>query len=143
MGAFALAAGLLIVAALIALAFSWQGSLRLRERAVTYGIEDAVEFITGRLSPATAALIGERSVRRILEWEMKYLQDALADEDEKPVVLGGPEAAAYVAAQTAAQGHQYAPEVIDEVLELQGRYLVAIGAVAEPAVPGAGDGGNP
>jgi len=135
-----LAGGLLVIVAVIALAFSWQGRLRLHERTVTYGTEEAIKFIAARLRPETAAVIGERSVRRILEWEMRYLQDALAAAGEEPVVLGGPDAAEYVAAQTAAQGYEYAADVIDEVLELQAHYLASIGAVADAAEPEAPTG---
>lgn len=135
-----LAGVLLTVVVVIALAFSWQGRLRLPERTVTYGTEEAIKFIASRLSPDSAATIGERSVRRILEWEMRYLQEELAAGDEKPVVLGGPDAAAYVATQTATQGYEYAPEAIDEILELQAQYLVSIGAVAEAAEPDAPTG---
>ena len=117
---------------LVGLAFYWQGSIRLPGSAVSYGVEDSISYITPRLSEPTRRQIGAKSVRRILEWEMKYLQDSLDADPDQVVVLGGDSAVSYVIERTARQGFDYEPEVVREVLQLQAEYMASIGALAEP-----------
>ena len=132
MAAAFLALGLLALFALVALAFYWQGSVRLPGGAVSYGVEDSIKYITPRLSEPTQQAIGAPSVRRILEWEMKFVQDRLDSDPEGVVVLGGDAAAAYVLEQTARQGYEYDPAIVAEVLQLQAEYMASIGAIADP-----------
>jgi len=127
-----LALSLLMLLILIGLAFYWQGSIRLPGTAVAYGIEDSIKYITPRLSSGTGAVIGPKSVRRILEWEMKFVQDSLDSDPDRPVVLGGAEVTVYILARTAQQGFEYEPAIVGEVLQLQAEYMASIGAIAEP-----------
>ena len=127
-----LAFGLMILLILVGLAFYWQGSIRLPGGAVAYGVEDSIRYITARLSESAREVIGGTSVRRILEWEMKFLQDTLDSDPDQVVVLGGDAATAYVLEQTAKQGYEYDPAIVREVLELQAEYLASIGALAAP-----------
>lgn len=127
-----LALGLLLLLLLIGLAFYWQGSIRLPGSAVSYGVEDSISYITPRLSESTRRQIGAKSVRRILEWEMKFLQDSLDADPDRVVVLGGDDAIDYIIERTARQGFEYEPPIVREVLQLQAEYMASIGALAEP-----------
>jgi hypothetical protein len=132
MAATLFALGLLILLLVVGLAFYWQGSIRLPGSAISYGVEDSIKYITPRLSEATGAVIGERSVRRILEWEMKFVQDALDADPEQTIVLGGDAVTSYILGQTARQGFDYDPAIVSEILSLQAEYMASIGAIAEP-----------
>ena len=132
MAAFLFALGLLALLVAVGVAFYWQGSIQLPGSAVAYGVEDSIRYITPRLSEPTSTIIGEKSVRRILEWEMKFVQDRLDSDPDRVVVIGGDEATAYVLEQTAAQGFDYEPAIVHEVLNLQAEYMASIGAIAGP-----------
>lgn len=132
MAAFLFALGLLILLVIVGLAFYWQGSIRLPGAAVSYGVEDSIRYITPRLAESTREQIGAKSVRRILEWEMKFLQDRLSGDEDEVVVLGGSDAIEYVLEQTARQGFEYERSVVAEVMQLQAEYMESIGALARP-----------
>lgn len=101
------------------------------EGAVVYGVEDALEFVWSGLSEGSKQTLRRSDVRRILEWELLYLQrPALRDG---AAVVGSEEAAAFVQDRAWEQGHPYEPEEIFEVLDLQAAYLAALGAVGDPA----------
>lgn len=132
MAAVFFALGLLALLAVVGLAFYWQGSIRLPGSAVAYGVEDSIKYITPRLSEPTQAVIGQKSVRRILEWEMKFLQDSLDADSDEVIVIGGEAATKYILDMTARQGFEYEPAIVAEVLQLQAEYMASIGAIAEP-----------
>ncbi len=126
------ALALLVTVLVVAIAYAWQGRRRVPDREVIYGVEDALEFVTTRLSDETRRQVAPGDVRRILEWELRYLQDPELRGGEAAVV-GGIDAAEYAQQQAMTQGHPYDGAVIIEVLELQAQYLAALGAVG-PAV---------
>lgn len=132
MAAVLLALGLLALLVVVGLAFHWQGSIHLPGAGVAYGVEDSIKYITQRLQPETQAVIGQKSVRRILEWEMKFVQDQLDSDPDQIVVIGGEAATQYVLDQLVGQGFDYEPSIVTEVLALQAEYMMSIGAVAEP-----------
>ncbi len=103
---------------------------RSNEVAIIYGVEEALDFIWAGLGDDTKESVRRRDVRRILEWEMQYLQRPDQRDDE--AVVGGLDAAAYAQEKSYAQGYAYEPEVIFEVLDLQAEYLVTLGAVGDP-----------
>lgn len=103
-----------------------------------YVVEDAVKHIEVGLSDDSE--LSRSDIRRILEWEVFYLQ-GLAQEDRKnPVetVAGGHQASVeYIASEIEERhGVSYAHEDIEDVLRLEADYLMAIGAVGEPVETG-------
>mgnify|MGYP007044784079 FL=1 len=47
---------------------------RIDDGIAVYGVDDAVVYIWERLPNDTAGSIDQSDIRRILEWEMLYLQ---------------------------------------------------------------------
>ena len=122
--------GLLLVA--IALAFAWQEWQAAGEAATVYGVEDSIEYVMAHLRPETASRLKRSDVRRILEWEVRYLQDPAVRFGGEPIVAGGLPAAGYAQETLARLGHAYdGPEII-EVLDLRADYLRSIGAIGAP-----------
>lgn len=116
------------------IAVFWQESRRMQHPEAIYGVEDSIEYIWEGLGEDKLGL-KKSDVRRILEWEMHYLQQPeLWKEDGKPIV-GGEAAAQYAQEKSFEEGHAYEPNQIYAVLDLQASYLTAIGAVGEPVDP--------
>jgi hypothetical protein len=114
------------------IAMFWQESKRMSSRETIYGVEDSIEFIWESLGDDRHGLT-KGDVRRILEWEMHYLQQPdLWKEDGPPIIGGGP-AAAYAQEKALEAGYAYQPDQIYAVLDYQAAYLQAIGAIGEPA----------
>jgi hypothetical protein len=125
--------GLLVLVVAAGIGMLLQERRGATDPVVVYGVDDAVEFVWEGLSDDTRESISQSDVRRMLEWEMQYLQQPHLRDSEAVPVVGGIESARYVQEQAYEAGHSYDPGVIFEVLELQGAYLVAIGAVGEVA----------
>ena len=115
-------------------AMFWQESKRIRPNAAIYGVDDSVEWIWEGLGDDKLGL-HKSDVRRILEWEMHYLQQPDLWKDEGTPVVGGEHAAAYAQERAFEEGHSYEPGQIYAVLDLQATYLEAIGAVGDPVSP--------
>ena len=77
-------------------------------------------------------MLDERDVRRILEWELEYLQQQMI-AGEGAIVVAGLDGARHAQERLHEQGHSYDGPLIVEVMELQAAYLAAIGAVADAA----------
>ena len=123
----------------LALAVAWQERRRVPERSITYGVEESIDFVRGRLSPKSLAALGEGDVRRILEWSVRYLQDpGVREGRDEPPVAGGVEAAYYVQDRAFEMGFSYDGDLIAEVMEAQTEFLAALGAVGDE-VEGPGD----
>ncbi len=123
---------LLVVLVVVAAAFAWQERASLPQRSIVYGTDEAVAFVASRLSPETATRLDEGDVRRILEWQLDYLQRQML-AGEGAVVVAGLEAARHAQERLYEQGHNYDGPLIVEVMELQAEYLAAIGAIAGAA----------
>jgi hypothetical protein len=70
---------------------------------------------------------------------MHYLQQPRLRDADAVAVVGGEKAAAYAQERAWEAGYSYEPEAIIEVMDLQSRYLLAIGAVADPVGEEAGE----
>lgn len=126
------AIGLLLLLVGIGLAFAWQERAPAREAAVIYGTEDALEFVMAGIGEETRAQLRRSDVRRILEWEMLYLQSTDRAKDSA-VVVGGVDAAEFTQRKALEQGYGYNAEAIIDVLDRQAEYLAALGAIGRPA----------
>ena len=128
----ALLLGVLLV--IVAMMVWQEAKRRPSYEPLEYVIEDAVKHIQAGLP--TESSMRRADVRRVLEYEVFYLQ-GLAQEDRKnPVetVAGGHEASIdYIATEIEAKhGVAYSHEDIREVLRFEADYLSAIGAIGEP-----------
>ncbi len=117
----------------IGLAYAWQQASGDRAPGVVYGVEDALEYVYAGLGDDARARLRRSDIRRILEWEVAYLQNpSLRGDDEEPAVVGGLNAARFTQERLVAAGRPYDGTLILEVLELQAEYLAALGAIGEP-----------
>ena len=128
---------LLIVAALV-----WQEARTRSLRAdPAYVVEDAVDFILGRLESPVADRMRRTDVLRVIEWEVFYLQGLAQDDRRNPVdtIAGGDESAvSWIIEQIAEKnGVSYPRGDIEEVLRREAEYLDSIGVVGDPV-----DGGD-
>lgn len=121
---------LVIVAALL-----WQEArTRGQPAEPVFGIEDATDFVLARLPDDVASRLGRDNVRRIIEWQVYFLQMMARADDEVPIVVGTTEGTvAYISSNVERQGHPMSDDDIATVLEAQGDYLRSIGVVGEVA----------
>lgn len=128
----ALLVGVLLV--IVALMVWQEARRRPSYEPLEYVISDAVKHIADRLPNDTT--LSRSDVRRILEWEVFYLQGLAQEDRSKPVetVAGGHRASIeFIADQIHTKhGVSYPHDEIEEVLRLEADYLVAIGAVGDP-----------
>ncbi|HEX6299615.1 MAG TPA: hypothetical protein VF148_04040 [Acidimicrobiia bacterium] len=128
----ALLAGVLLV---IVAMLVWQEARRRPSyEPLEYVVNDAVKHIEERLPEDTD--LRNADIRRILEWEVFYLQGLAQRDRKQPVetVAGGhDQSISYIAEQIHTKhGVSYSQDQIAEVLRLEADYLAAIGAVGEP-----------
>jgi hypothetical protein len=128
----ALLVGVLLV--IVALMVWQEARRRPSYEPLEYVVNDAVKHIAERLPDSTGLRNGD--IRRILEWEVFYLQGLAQKKRSTPVetVAGGHELSIeYIADQIQTKhGVSYSQDQIAEVLRYEADYLVAIGAVGEP-----------
>lgn len=131
---------LLVIVAVIV----WQESKRRPSyEPLEYVIEDAVKHIhTGLVAEGKEGLT-RVDVRRIIEWEVFYLQGLAQDDRRNPVetVAGGHEASLDFILDRVenVSSLTYSREEVADVLRLEADYLVRIGAVGEPVGPIGGE----
>lgn len=129
-----LAVGLVIGIAAI-LVIREAGRIADEPPAALFDPDDAFEFVVEELPDIVAATLTPDDVRRILDFEVEFLQqrggapNGAQRHRPGPVVFGGAQTVAYILERAAATGEAYLPEQVEGVLETQLRYLRAIGAV--------------
>ena len=135
-----LVAVLLFIVALVV----WQEAKRRPSyEPLEYVVEDAVRHAEAGFAAEGKEELRRGDIRRILEWEVFYLQ-GLAQKDRKnPVetVAGGhAEAVDYIVQQIATKhGVTYSHAEVEDVLRYEADYLMKIGAVGEPVVADGGE----
>lgn len=136
-GATAVVFGALLLAAFLGVlaVMFWKnaGARRVPVRAV-YVLDDAVGFVVGNLGDETD--LSRSDVRRILEWEVFYLQIRARKAHRQgggDIVAGGTDQAVeYIQAKAEAkQQAVYSDEQVRAVLRGEAEYLKSIGAVGE------------
>jgi len=122
----------LIVVALVL----WQEARRRPSyEPLTYVIDDAVKHVEAGLIEGRDNLLSRADIRRILDWEVFYLQGLAQEDRSKPVetVAGGHQASIdYIIDQIATKhGVSYSREDVENVLRMEADYLFQIGAVGD------------
>lgn len=135
-----LAGVFLVILALIV----WQEARRRPSyEPLEYVVEDAVRHVEAGLEAEGNTTMSRADIRRILEWEVFYLQGLAQDDRKNPVdtVAGGHEASIeYITEQIASKhGVSYSPENVEDVLRHEADYLYRIGAVGERVDPDGGE----
>ncbi len=130
----------LVILALIV----WQEARRRPSyEPLEYVVEDAVRHVEAGLEAEGDTTMSRADIRRILEWEVFYLQGLAQDDRKNPVdtVAGGHEASIeYITEQIASKhGVSYSPENVEDVLRHEADYLYRIGAVGERVDPDGGE----
>ena len=130
--ALLLALFLVLIAAMV-----WQEAKRRSNTGpLVYSVDDAVDYVMDNVPSEVRGRLGKAGIRRILEWEVYYLQ-GLADRkpaQEVAVIAGGHgPAVEYIAEQIGERhGATYDEADIRAVLAGEAGYLTSIGAVGEP-----------
>lgn len=135
-----LVAVLLFIIALVV----WQEAKRRPSyEPLEYVVEDAVRHVEAGLVAEGKDELRRGDIRRILEWEVYYLQGLAQKDRRNPVetVAGGHgEAIDYIIEQIATKnGVTYSHDEVEDVLRYEADYLMRIGAVGEPVVADGGE----
>lgn len=129
MGAVAFGAVLFAVFLVVVAVMVWQEARREPASGAVYVLDEAAAFVGERLP--SGSLLSVDDVRGILEWGLFHKQ--AGGRDSSPPVIGGRDSVAFIAARASAPGGtRYDPADIAAVLDLETRYLEAIGAVGPP-----------
>lgn len=127
LGVLLLAIFLIIVAVMV-----WQeASRKPMDMVASYVVDEAVHFIYPQLSDDGMEHLDPDGVRRVLDWEIAYLQgfSPRGAAGLKPVRVAGSEDAIDFVHGQLSETHNYPRAVIAEVLEHEAGYLAEIGAI--------------
>jgi hypothetical protein len=124
---------LLVVVAIIV----WQEAKRRPSyEPLEYVVDDAVKHVVEGLAATGNDHLERADIRRILEWEVFYLQGLAQEKRKNPVetIAGGHEASvAYIVDQIASKhGVFYSQADVEDVLRFEADYLMRIGAIGDP-----------
>jgi hypothetical protein len=113
-----------------------------------FDLDEAVEFVADRLPPHAAGQVSYDELRLLLGWHLDYLEMAgIAAEDDgveatpgrgsgsSEVVVAEDEGVAYVLGRAGDAGLEIDDVAVVEVIEVEARYLAAIGALGSQVVP--------
>ena len=122
----------LVVVALVV----WQEARRRPDyEPLTYVLDDAVKHVEQGLVDEGVHHLNRADIRRILDWEVFYLQGLAQDDRSNPVetVAGGHAASIdYIVDQIAAKhGVSYSRGDVENVLRMEADYLLHIGAIGD------------
>ncbi len=133
MGVVAAGAVLTALLLLIVAVMVWQGATREAvDEPAEYVFEDATEFVFERLSAEAQGRLARSDVRFLLEAGVDYHQVVAPRDEHRHPVVGSGDAIEYLMERGAADGHDYEPLDIAEVIAAETEYLLAIGAVGTP-----------
>jgi hypothetical protein len=135
-----LAGVFLVILALVV----WQEARRRPSyEPLEYVVEDAVKHVETGLRSEGNDRLTRADIRRILEWEVFYLQGLAQDDRKNPVetIAGGHEASIeYITGQIASKhGVSYSHDDVEDVLRHEADYLYRIGAIGERVDPDGGE----
>jgi len=130
----------------IAAAFVFREAARMRAEPpeAIFDPDDAYEWVVAHLDDLVAATLTPDDVRRILDFQLEFLQQrGVSRNGRGGTVHGGAlfrtdETVAYIVERAAATGEAYIPEQVQGVVDCQIEYLRFIGALGRPAAPGEG-----
>jgi hypothetical protein len=113
-----------------------------------FDLDEAVGYVADRLPPHAAGQLSYDDLRLVLGWHLEYLEaKGVADEDgdaapvgDRAVVAGDDEGVAYVLGRAGDAGVEVDDVAVVEVVEAEGAYLEAIGALGGTV---GGDGPGP
>lgn len=121
------------------------GRLTTEPPPVLFSLDEAYEWVVEELPDEVAATLTPDDVRRILAYQVEYLDHegvvfhgTNGDAPHPPAIVGAAEIVDHVLARTEADGGDtFIPEQVYPVVEILLAYLAATGAVSTPADPDA------
>ncbi|NCY16601.1 MAG: hypothetical protein EBX39_07495 [Actinobacteria bacterium] len=101
-----------------------------------YDLDEAITFVADRLPDEVTAQLSFDDVRALLAWHLEYLEDrgvarrqGVDDLAAGPLVAAEDDAVAYVLGRAGEAGLEVADVWVVQVLDADGAYLEAIGAI--------------
>jgi hypothetical protein len=116
------------------------GRLSAEPPPPVFDIEEAYDWVVENLPDIVAATLTPEDVRRILDFQIEFLQrkgvtgNGSSVHTPGDVVVGGAETVDYIVERSRATGEEYLPEQVYAVIDTQLAYMRAIGAVGGPVV---------
>lgn len=133
----------LVVAVAAVLVVREAGRIARQPPPALFDPDDAFDWVVEHLPDDVAATLTPDDVRRILDFQVEYLQrhgvSANGGDHEHvpvpgaPVVFGGADTTDFIVERSAATGAGYLAEQVDGVLYTQLGYLQSIGAIGSEA----------
>jgi hypothetical protein len=133
MGAVAVGALLFAVLLVIVAALVWQESGERGRKQRQYLLDEAAEFVFGRLSADAGSRLGIDDVRDLLFWGIEEHQRR-AEAGDLAVYGSGDVLEALMERSRSERGEAHDPVDIAEVIAAETEYLAVIGAVGDAVV---------